>query len=224
MRFANGPWILAGLVAGLAVADAPPSERWEPEIRAFEARDHADPPKAGGIVFVGSSSIRLWTTLTTDYPGVDVVNRGFGGSEIADATHFAGRIIVPCRPRQVVLYAGDNDLMNGKTPAQVADAFRAFVERVRADLPQIRVSFIAIKPSPARASLLDVAREANVLVRAYAATRRDVDFIDIFTPMLDGSGKPRAELFVEDRLHLNADGYRLWRSIVAPYLDGAPVR
>ncbi len=219
-------WLVLGLLAVSAVtmADAPPPSHWEPDIRAFEAQDRVAAPASGGVVFVGSSSIRMWSTLDTDFPGIELVNRGFGGSEIADATHFAGRIVVPHEPRQVVLYAGDNDLMNGKTPMAVAAAFRAFVERLRRDLPQVRISFIAIKPSPARAQLLEAAREANAAIRAYAKTVDAVDYIDVFTPMLDADGQPRVELFLEDRLHLNAAGYRMWRGIVAPYLAHAASR
>lgn len=207
------------LCLGVTVhAEAPPFENWEPDIRAFEATDRADPPMPGGIVFIGSSSIRLWTTLARDFPGVRAINRGFGGSEIADATHFADRIVIPYRPRQIVVYAGDNDLMNGKSPTQVAEAFTTFVQSVRRDLPDVRVAFIAIKPSPARASLIDAAREANRLILGYAKRSEGIDYIDIFTPMLGDDGRPRPELFVDDQLHLNAAGYGLWRDVVAPYL------
>lgn len=204
-------------------SEPPPPESWESDIQAFESTDRAQPPPRGAVLFVGSSSIRLWATLAQDFPEVDVINRGFGGSEIADSTHFADRIVVPYRPRQIVLYAGDNDLMNGKSPAQVAAAFEAFVARVRRDLPGVRIAFIAIKPSPARAHLLDGARAANERIRRIADADPRIDYIDVFTPMLDADGRPRDELFVDDRLHLNAAGYALWRSRVAPFLveDGA---
>lgn len=205
------PW------AGLHAESLPP-QHWEPDIRAFEAADRAAPSTLGGVVFIGSSSIRLWPTLAADFPGVPVINRGFGGSEIADATFFADRIVVPYAPRQIVLYAGDNDLLNGRSPAQVAAAFAAFVDTVRAALPESRISFIAIKPSPSRAHLMPSAGQANALIRNYATRARNVDFIDVYTPMLDAEGRPRPELFVDDQLHLNSEGYRLWRDVVAPYL------
>jgi lysophospholipase L1-like esterase len=205
------PWTLAH-------ADAPPPSHWEQDIRSFEALDRSVPPARGAVLFVGSSSIRLWPDLAADFPGVTTINRGFGGSEIADAVHFADRIVIPYAPRQIVLYAGDNDLMNGKSPAQVAAAFATFVDTVQAGLPDVRIAFIAIKPSPARATLMASAREANGLIRRYAADARNIDFIDIYTPMLDRQGQPRPELFVEDALHLNGEGYELWRRIVAPFL------
>jgi lysophospholipase L1-like esterase len=118
----------------------------------------------------------------------------------------------------ILLYAGDNDLASRRTPRQVRDDFAAFVSRVRKDLPSVRIAFIAIKPSLARAHLLEKMREANALVRDYAAGQRDVVFIDVFTPMMAGDGKVRGDLFVEDGLHLNRAGYELWKSVIAPAL------
>ncbi|HEX9180745.1 MAG TPA: SGNH/GDSL hydrolase family protein [Burkholderiales bacterium] len=204
--------------SGAAAPAWVPTDRWEPEVQTWEEQDRLNPPKPGGVLFIGSSSIRLWHTLAEDFPGVDVLNRGFGGSEIADSTELAQRIVVPYRPRMILLYAGDNDLANRRTPRQVREDFSAFVTRVRKDLPDIRIAFIAIKPSLARAHLLDKMREANALVREYAASRRGVAFIDVFTPMMTPDGKVRGELFVEDGLHLNRAGYELWKAVIAPYL------
>ena len=204
--------------AAAPAAEQGPTDQWEADIAAFEVQDKANPPPRGGVVFVGSSSIRFWTTLAQDFPGVDVVNRGFGGSEIRDATRYASRIIAPHKPRLVVLYAGDNDLMAGRSPRQVEQDFVAFVDRVRRQVPRARIAFIAIKPSPSRAHLLDRVHDANRRIARAAATRKGVDFIDIATRMLDADGHPRPEFFVEDMLHLNAEGYRLWTKIVAPYL------
>jgi lysophospholipase L1-like esterase len=196
-----------------------PTDRWEPEIQTFEEADRQHSPKPGSILFVGSSSIRLWSSLARDFPSVDVINRGFGGSEIADSTAFAGRIIVPYRPRMIVLYAGDNDIANGRSPQQVLDDFRAFVTRIRQDLPNAGIAFISIKPSLAREHLLDKMREANDRIRSYAAQLQGVIYIDVFTPMMTKDGKVRGDLFVEDGLHLNRAGYEIWRSVVAPYLQ-----
>lgn len=214
-------WLLlgTGAVAQDATTREPASEVWAADIAAFEAQDDDHPPVAGGVVFIGSSSIRMWTTLAQDFPGVALVNRGFGGSEIRDATRYVDRIVAPHAPRLVVLYAGDNDLMNGRTPAQVADDFRAFVQRVRSHNASVRVAYIAIKPSPSRAQLLDAARDSNTRIAQVAGELGKVDVIDIFTPMLGADGQPRAELFLPDMLHLNAEGYRLWTRIVAPYLQ-----
>lgn len=205
------------LVSGAHAQNAPP-EQWEPDIAAFEAQDKATPPTRGDIVFIGSSSIRMWTTLAADFPGLPVVNRGFGGSEIRDSTRYAKRILARHKPRLVVMYAGDNDLMAGRTPRQVEKDFIAFVTRVRQDNPGVQVLYIAIKPSPSRAQLLDAVRDANKRVARAAAELKGVDFVDVFTPMLDAAGQPRAELFLEDMLHMNPAGYALWARLVAPYL------
>ena len=170
------------------------------------------------MLFIGSSSIRFWDTLAQDFPGVPVINRGFGGSELRDSTWYADRIIVPYAPRQILIYAGDNDLNAGRTPQQLRADFIAFVERVRRDLPKAKIAYISTKPSPSRAQLLSVQREANTLIAA-EAQRLGVDYIDIFTPMLDASGQPDESLFIEDRLHMNRAGYVIWQRAIAPYLE-----
>ena len=195
------------------------SSAWKQDMRRVAPEDRLTPPPRGGVVFVGSSSIRLWTTLETDFAGVAVINRGFGGPEIRDSTWHADRIIVAYAPRQVLLYAGDNDLSSRRTPMRLRDELRAFGWRVRRDVPDARIAYIANKPSPARAHLLAAQRDANALIRA-EAVRMQVVFIDIFTPLLDAEGRPREDLSAADRLHMNAAGYDLWRRTIAPYLTG----
>lgn len=173
------------------------------------------------MLFVGSSSVRLWPNLAADFPAVAVVQRGFGGSELDDVVHHAPRIVLPYRPRLIVLYAGDNDLASGKTPETVLQDYKAFVGVVRRNLPETRVAFVAIKPSGARWPLVDKMRAANALVRDYTTTDSQLYYVDTFTPMLGSDGLPRAELFLEDRLHMNAAGYALWRQLIEPIVAGA---
>lgn len=195
------------------------SAAWEQDMQRFAASDARQPPPRHGIVFVGSSSIRFWDTLAQDFAGKPVINRGFGGSEVRDSTWYADRIVIAYAPRQVVLYAGDNDLNSGRTPEQVRDDVVAFVQRIRRDLPEARISYLSIKPSPARAALLPSVATANRLIRDALARFSQTDYVDVHTPMLDADGKPRAQLFREDRLHMTADGYALWRKAVAPVLE-----
>ncbi|MCC4598837.1 hypothetical protein JWH04_11585 [Xanthomonas melonis] len=192
---------------------------WEQDMQRFAASDARQPPPRHGIVFVGSSSIRFWETLAQDFPGKPVINRGFGGSEVRDSTWYADRIVIPYAPRQVVLYAGDNDLNSGRTPEQVRDDVVAFVTRIRQELPDTRISYLSIKPSPARAQLLPSVIAANGLIKDALATLPRTDYVDVYTPMLDAGGKPRPQLFREDMLHMTADGYALWRKAVAPVLE-----
>ena len=206
------------MFATTVAAQLAPTNPWENDIRAFELADQKNPPKSGGVLFVGSSSIRFWESLQADFPDVSIIRRGFGGSEIRDVTHFAERIIIPYHPRLIVLYAGDNDLAAGRDPAQVRDDFVSFVERVRRDLPDVAIAYIAIKPSPARANLLDKMREANALISSVSKSATEIQTIDVFTPMLDARGKPRPELFGDDGLHMNRAGYALWIGRIRPFL------
>jgi lysophospholipase L1-like esterase len=217
------PWVvmicLAVLCSAVSRAQQDTANRWEAEIRKFEESDRRNPPAVGAVLLIGSSSIRLWQSLAEDFPGTKVINRGFGGSEIADSTFYVERIVTPYRPQMVLLYAGDNDLANGKTPRQVFEDYKAFVSRVRLKLPAARIAFISIKPSPARASLLRSQIEANALIKEYASRDKRLIYIDVFTPMLGGDGSPRPELFGPDGLHLNKEGYRLWKTLIAPYFS-----
>jgi len=170
------------------------------------------------VLFIGSSSITLWKSLAEDFPSVKVINRGFGGSQIEDSVDFADRTVFRYGPRLIVFYAVDNDIESGKSPAVVLEDFKRFVALVHQKLPRARIAFISIKPSPARWHLGDKVREANRLIKDFTETDRRLGYIDVFTPMLGKDGKPRAELFVEDRLHMNEAGYTLWRFIIAPYI------
>ena len=194
------------------------SKKWEPEIKKLEESNRQNPAATGGVLFIGSSSIRLWKDLAEAFPSTMVINRGFGGSEIADSTYYVDRIVTPYQPRMILLYAGDNDIANGKTPHRVLEDYQEFVARVRRKLPTARIAFISIKPSPARWHLINDIRSANEMIRRYAAHEKNLIYIDVFTPMLSSDGKPRQELFVEDGLHLNKEGYRLWRSVIAPHI------
>ena len=188
------------------------------EILAFEGRDRAIPPVPGGIVFVGSSTIRMWLSLREDFPGQNVLNRGFGGSTLPEVNVVVPRIVLPYRPHLVVLYAGDNDLAAGHTPNDVLADYRRFVFLVRRELPMARIAFISIKPSPSRWALLDRMRAANGLVRDEIAADSLTTYVDTFTPMLRADGRPRPELFGPDSLHMVRAGYALWSTVLAPVI------
>ena len=198
-----------------------PADRFESDIRAFEESDRVNPPRAGGIVFVGSSSIRMWPDLRADFPGLNVIQRGFGGSRLDEVLRYTPRIVLPYRPTLIVLYAGENDLVEDRTPEQVFDAYRAFVKLVRDTLPQARIAFVSIKPSPSRWELVDKMRVTNEMIRRDAATDPALSFVDIFPMMIGPSGRPRSDLFVSDSLHMNHNGYAIWRGMLLPIVSSA---
>jgi lysophospholipase L1-like esterase len=195
------------------------TNRFDADIAAFEARDRTNPPPKDAILFIGSSSIRMWKTLAQDFTEHKVINRGFGGSEIADSVHFADRIVIPYRPKRVVMYAGGNDINGGKTPERVADDFKAFVKKLRAKLPDTPIAYISIAPNPARWSQVDRVRRANELIREFTTANQKMTFIDVFPHMLGDDGQPRPEIFLDDRLHMNEKGYAIWKKIVGPALS-----
>jgi len=192
--------------------------RWEPAIQRFEEQDEKEPPPKEATLFVGSSSILLWK-LDQYFPGMQVINRGFGGSHISDSVYFADRIVIKHRPKTVVFFAGGNDIAAGKTAETVADDFRQFVAKVHDELPDTRILVIAIKPSTARWHLVDTIRDANARIEAFTKTVDRVEFVDVFPAMIGNDGTVRADLFVKDGLHLNDKGYALWTSILMPYLS-----
>jgi lysophospholipase L1-like esterase len=221
----------AALCATLALAQTPPQsppqsplqraaeDRWEQTLAAFAAADLKNAPPRGAVLFVGSSSIRLWDDLEEQFKDSRVLKRGFGGSRLTDCVKHLDRLVITYQPRLVMLYAGDNDLAEGGSPEEVLERVKAFADGVHGRLPDTQVTFISIKPSPARRALIQKARAANELVRAYADTHPKVDYIDVFTPMLAADGAPRAELFRNDALHLNNEGYALWRKIIQPFVQ-----
>lgn len=193
-------------------------ERWEKSISQFEKQDQEQGVKQGGILFVGSSSIRMWD-LDKYFPGQSVLNRGFGGSEIVDSTHFADRIVIKHQPKVIFLYAGDNDLARKKTAEEVTADFKKFVAKVHKSLPETRIVFIAIKPSISRWKLADTIQQANKLIAAQCAKNELLEFADVWEPMLGEDGKPRPELFKSDGLHMEHAGYLIWKKAVTPYMD-----
>ena len=213
---------LAGsLLCFAASQPALAQEQWEEAIQAFEQMDETDPPPEGAILFAGSSSIRMWSSLAEDFPDARVINRGFGGSQMSDLIHFADRIVTPYAPRLILVYEGDNDIAADKTAEQVFADYQEFVSLVHDRLPDTRIAFIAIKPSLARRALMDEMRKANELIEEYAGARDRLDYIDIFTPMLGEDGEPLPDIFVDDGLHMNAAGYAIWAEAVRPYLAGS---
>lgn len=205
---------LALLLQACATAPGP----WEAEVARFEAADRGRAPAPGGVLFAGSSSIRLWTALEHEFPGVPIINRGFGGSQMEDLLRYVDRLVLAYRPRIVFVYEGDNDLNAGDAPETLLAEYRELVRRIHERLPQTRIGFISIKPSPSRWHLAPSVRRANEMVRDFTATDPRLFYVDVFTPMLGADGAPRPELYLADRLHMSEAGYAIWRDAVAPHV------
>lgn len=194
--------------------------KWEKNILAFEEQDRTSPVEPGGILFLGSSSIRLWD-LPKYFSDLPVLNRGFGGSEVEDSLKFTPRIVLPYKPKLIVFYAGDNDISRGDSPESVANEFKQLCAKVHAELPETKILFISIKPSIARWKLVEEMREANRLIRGQCEADRRLVFVDIDKPMIGEDGMPKADLFLDDGLHLNEKGYDLWTNLIRPEIDKA---
>ena len=211
------------VVAAPPVEVAPPPRpsdpfaKWEKNIAALEKKLAANPPKPGAVFFAGSSSIVGWD-LKKSFPNEAYINVGFGGSVVADSTHFAHRILTPHKPGAVVFYAGDNDIGGGRKAEQVAADFKAFVTAVRKDNPTCRVLFVAVKPSLARWKKFDEQKKANALVRSYCEAETGLTFVDVVPLMLGADGLPIPELYQKDGLHMTPKGYELWSAAVSKAL------
>ena len=192
--------------------------KWEHEISAYEHLDATNPPANGAIVFIGSSTIARWKTLAQDFPGLPVVNRGFGGSEIVDSTHFAPRVMFPYQPKVVVLRAGGNDLWASNSVEKVFGDFKDFAESVHAKLPDAKIVFLSLSPSLARWSQHEKEKQLNTLIVDYMNGKTFLLYIETYDVPLGADGMPRAELFVADKLHFNAKGYELLAARVRPLL------
>jgi len=206
--------------AGAADVADPDPNRFAKDIASFVAWDSKNAVPNEPILFVGSSSIRMWKTHES-FPQLPVINRGFGGSHISDVVHFADRIVLPYAPKLIVLYAGDNDVAGGKSASRVLCDYKRFVELVQAKLPDTGIIFITIKPSGSRWKLWPEMNKANHLIKAFSEKSGRLFFADLGTPLLGADGQPDDGFFLDDRLHLNAKGYRAWTQVLRPIIERA---
>ena len=214
---------LMGLLLGLGtnLSKAGPitdPEHFEKDIKAFEAADQKNPPPKGAILFVGDSQFTRWKTIHEDLPGYTLINRGFGGSRMADLLHYVDRVVLPYKPRMIIVHEGGNDLQGKRTPDELFADIKAFIEKVQTALPGVPILISGLTPSPARWAQADMRRQVNQRVKEYIATLKGVQFVDLFDAYLGPDGKPREELFVADHLHHSAEGYKVRVRITKPFL------
>ena len=189
------------------------------EIKAFKAQDSVEFPLRKSILFVGSSSFRMWHDLNQAFPGKRLINRGFGGSSLPHVIEYADEIILPYEPKQIVIYCGENDLVSDAVTAQiVADRFKELFSIIRKGMRRVPIVFVSIKPSPSRQHLMPKMKEANALIKSFLENNRSTIFVNIWDQMLDQNGQPRKELFLSDMLHMNPEGYAIWQKALQPVL------
>lgn len=212
-------------LATVALAEAPKvtapisgPAKWEKSIAAFEAADKISPPPARGIEFVGSSTMVKWKTLTEDFPGLPVFNRGFGGSQSSDVLFYLDRVILAYKPKTIVFYAGDNDLGAGKKAEDVIATWAKIMARLTQELPDTKIIYLSLRPSLKRLALLDEQKKTNEGIKASIEGKANVRFVNLTPALTDKEGKPNGALLVEDKLHLNAEGYKVLTKIVTPLL------
>jgi lysophospholipase L1-like esterase len=218
MNHVQKAFIFFGLLL-LTFCTSAQTHRFENEIQAFETQDKQSPPPVQPILFVGSSSIRLWPDLQQYFPDKVVLNRGFGGSELSDVRYFVDRAIIAYKPKQIVLYAGENDIASSKlTAQQTYDNFVDLFQYVRQKLPGVPFVYIAIKLSPSRRQFWPVVNETNQRISQYLSKQTDTKFVDIRSSMLGPNNQPLGTLFKSDSLHMTDAGYQRWAPVLKPYL------
>lgn len=194
------------------------AKMWDAEINSLTEIDVRQNPPKNPVLFVGSSSMRLWRNLRESFPNLNVINRGFGGSRLEDTNYYFDRIVMPYNPRIVVLYAGENDINDGITPEKLANDYKKFAELMHQKLPKAKIIYVSMKPSPSRWKLADNFRQANNLIKTEIAKDKHAVFIDVWSAMLDAKGEPRPELFQADMLHMKENGYAIWKGLLQKYL------
>ncbi len=191
---------------------------WQTEIDAFDVLN-GDNPMQEGILFTGSSSIRMWKDPAKDFNNPKILNRGFGGSQIIDLIENFDQLILKYHPKKIVIYSGDNDIQEGKSAEIVFGDFCTLYGMIKAKLPNTQVYYIAIKPSLNRWEKVLEMKKANTMINEFLNAKQNIFFVDVFSPMIGISGKPEKKWFIEDGLHMTDAGYELWTKILAPYLS-----
>lgn len=212
-----------GEYRAFAQAQAPAGNRFEPNVRLYEEADRKEAPPKNAILLAGDSQFFRWKTLHEDLPDFTIVNRGIDSFQTSDLIYFADRLVLPYQPRMIVLHVGGNDVNNGKTPEQILADFKTFVAIVRKTMPNVPILYSSITPGPGRWSQAPQRKLTNQTIKDYVATQKNLGFIDLWDAMLTKDGQPREDIWVEDRIHPNHEGYLIRVKIMRPLL-GKPDR
>ena len=203
-----------------SIPEAPPPPPFWNDIQNFKKQDSVSFPPRNAILLIGSSSFTKWTDVQDYFPGYTIVNRGFGGSTLLDEIFYVNDIVFPYQPKQIIIYCGENDLASSDTvtAAMVSDRFKQLFQMIR-NKTEAPIAYISMKPSPSRRHLFPKMREGNQLIKDFLATQKNTAFIDVHQKMLDSTGEPMPEIFLDDSLHMNAKGYAIWKKEMEPYMQ-----
>jgi lysophospholipase L1-like esterase len=190
------------------------------DIQSFKQKDSMQAPPANAILFVGSSSFTMWRDVQDYFPGYTIINRGFGGSSLPDVIRYAGDVIYPYKPKQIVIYCGENDLagdekISGQT---VFERFKILFAMIRNEFKNVPIAYISMKPSPSRQKLFPKMIAGNNLIKDFLKKKKNAVFIDVYSKMLNSDGTPMVDIFLEDNLHMNKNGYAIWQKEIQPFL------
>jgi len=192
--------------------------RYQKEIDQFRKQDSISAPPKKAVLFVGSSSFRLWKDVQGAFPDTKIINRGFGGSTLEDVINHMDNVIFPYQAKQIVIYCGENDIASGETPQTVLQRFDKLFTAIREKQPRVPVVYVSMKPSPSREKFREAFIQGNTLIKEYLAGKKNTTYVDVFTPMLDDSGQPKSDIFLKDNLHMNEKGYAIWTEALKPVL------
>ena len=199
---------------------AQPNTPFYNEIQGFKKQDSIRFPPKNAILFIGSSSFRMWKDVQQAFPGYTIINRGFGGSSLPDVIRYADDILFPYHPKQIIIYCGENDIASSDTVTAdvVYRRFRKLFQLIRVKMPGVPVAFVSMKPSPSRERFLQIMQEGNNKIKSYLQQQKNAVYIDVYNKMLQENGSPMTDIFLNDNLHMNAKGYAIWTKIIGPYL------
>jgi lysophospholipase L1-like esterase len=203
----------------LFLEDNPDPLRFKDEIDSYLQADKSNPPPDGCYLFIGSSSMRMWKSLQEDFTGYPVINRGFGGSHFSDAIYYFDDLVNAYNPSKIIIYEGDNDLASSKSPNKIVKDLKTLLGMIRDNLDQPEIAIISAKPSPRRWELKDKYEKLNSKFKDLASKSQDLTYIDVYTFMLNGKGRPEPELFLEDSLHMTQKGYKIWEEQIRAFVD-----
>ena len=217
MKFLSKCFIL---LAFLAIAENAISQPFINEIKAFRRADSITAPPKNAILLIGSSSFTNWKDVAKYFPDQTIINRGFGGSSLPHMIMYAEDVIFKYNPKQILIYCGENDLTGGPTITAdtIFERLKNLHQLIRSKYKKVPIAYISMKPSPSREKYLETMQKGNALIKSFMEHEKRSSYIDVYSSMLDENGKILTHIFLSDKLHMNAEGYKIWQGVIAPYL------